>query len=245
VIFNRDIRDFQVALFAFDIDEQFFTLFGEEWQTTEGAEGWLLHNKNRLYLRLYTFVDSVLERHFEGKRGFRDPVIIYGNIKEGHFNIHPGTNRVVLKKLLPEVKQIGWVVDPRCNHRNEYSEFFNNIQPLVRNEEGNNRVTWQTHHRTGRGGEDQYDFSLTTDRYVGHADYDTPKRRDEWKKLCRKTGFSCFVNNKYIIDIGIPQSSVDKFDIQNITGIYQLFLHYFFGYDLGRWDKLHFRRRVL
>ena len=192
MIYNREARDFQVALFAFDVDEKFYSHFPENWQTTASTEGWLRHNKNRIYLRLWTFIDSVLERHMLGQRGFRDPVVVYGDLEKQHFNVHPGTNRIVLKKLLPEVRLVAWLVDPRCTSRSQYADYFNNIKPLVRDRQGNNRILWQAQHRTNRGEgvEDVYDFSLTSDIYLGNtSEYDTAERRESWAKIKQSTGF--------------------------------------------------------
>jgi len=250
VIYNSKVRDFQKAIFAFDIDDKFFTYFPENWQHQGGAEGWLLHNRERIYVRLYVFIDSVLERHIRGQIGFRDPVIIWGNIKEGHFNIHPGMNRIVLKMCLPEVRQIGWVIDPTCNHRNEYKDIFNNIQPIKRNKQNNKRILWQAHHRTGRRTpqgilcEDQYDFSLTSDIYVADPIYDTPERKQKWSELSNKTGFSVYINDKYIYDIGTPQTPNCKYNVQTIQGIYQLFLWYFFGVQPTVWPTHYYSRKI-
>lgn len=240
MIYNREARDFQVALFAFDVDEKFYSHFPENWQTTASTEGWLRHNKNRIYLRLWTFIDSVLERHMLGQRGFRDPVVVYGDLEKQHFNVHPGTNRIVLKKLLPEVRLVAWLVDPRCTSRSQYADYFNNIKPLVRDRQGNNRILWQAQHRTNRGEgvEDVYDFSLTSDIYLGNtSEYDTAERRESWAKIKQSTGFSCYVNGKYLYDIGNSQAGYNIFTIE---GVYQLFLHYFFGYPLSKWKTHYF-----
>ena len=245
MIYDRTARDFQVGIFAFDVDDKFFSWFGKDWQTTQGAEGWLRHNKPRVYLRLWTFIDSVLERHNSGQRGFRDPVIIYGDLEKQHFNVHPGTNRIVLKKLLPEVRLVGWVVDPRCTNRSQYKPYFNNIQPIARDKQGNNQILWQAHHRSGRGKgvQDVYDFSLTSDIYLGADTYDTPKRKLEWQKIRKTTGFSVYVNNKYFYDIGTPQGN-HAYEIKTVEGVYQLFLHYFFGYPLTKWKTHYFRKKI-
>lgn len=247
MIFNSQVRDFQAGIFAIDIDDKFFSYFPNSWQTKAGTEGWLLHQSNRIYLRLYVFIDSVL------KTGFKDPIVVYSDIEKGHFNIHPGTNRIVLKMLLPEVRLVGWVVDPRCNNRKEYSGIFNNIKPILRDKQGNKKILWQSLHRTGRhddktgnDAEDQYDFSMTSDIYLGNTKlYDTEERRQKWAELQSKAGFSCYINDKYIYDIGTPQSSVDAYDFDATAGVYQAFLHHFFGYDLNRWKKLYFRRKVI
>ena len=241
MIYNREARDFQVALFAFDVDDKFYSHFPENWQTTASTEGWLRHNKNRIYLRLWTFIDSVLERHMLGQRGFRDPVVVYGDLEKQHFNVHPGTNRIVLKKLLPEVRLVAWLVDPRCTSRSQYADYFNNIKPLVRDRQGNNRILWQAQHRTNRGEgvEDVYDFSLTSDIYLGNtSEYDTAERRESWAKIKQSTGFSCYVNGKYLYDIGNSQAGYNIFTIE---GVYQLFFHYFFGYPLSKWKTHYFK----
>ena len=68
---------------------------------------------------------------------------------------------------------------------------------------------------------------------------------NDFKFLKRETGFSCYVNDKYIYDIGTPQSSVDAYEFDTTAGIYQAFLHHFFGYELTKWNKLHFRRKII
>lgn len=246
MIFNSQVRDFQQGIFAFDIDDKFFTYFPNSWQTKAGAEGWLLHQRNRIYLRLYVFIDSVLERHYSGKIGFKDPVVIWSNIEKGHFNIHPGTNRVVLKMLLPEVRMVGWVVDPSCYNRNEYKGIFNNIQPIKRGKDNNKKILWQALHRTGRDdpksqreAEDQYDFSMTSDIYLGNELYDTKDRKRNWEYMQKQYGFSCYIGDKFIYDIGTPSA---KYDFDTTAGIYQAFLHHFFDFPLERWDNLYFRR---
>jgi len=244
VIYSRWAPAFRAGIFAFDVDTKFIGLCGE-WQTTQGAEGWLHHNENRIYLRLYVFIDSVLERHRSGKLGFRDPIIVYGDLEKQVFNIHPGTNRIILKKVLPEVRLVGWVVDPRCTNRMQYAPYFNNIKPILRDRQGNNLIKWIALHRSGRGEgvADIYDFSLSTDVYLGADTYDTPERKLEWQKIRKTTGFSIYVNNKYFYDIGTPQGN-HAYEIITVEGVYQLFLHYFFGYPLTKWKTHYFRKKI-
>ena len=243
MIYNNNYRDFQVGIFAIDIDEKFFSYFPKKWQHAKAAESWLRHNEHRIYLRLWTFIDSVLERHNNGKMGFRDPIIVWSNIETKEFNIHPGANRILLKMLLPEVRQVGWVIDSTCASRDQYKGIFNNIKEIQRDNQGNNLILWNAHHRTGRGGTDQYDFSLVSDKYLGNSTYDTHERRDRWLKIRRRKGFACYVNDKFIYNIGEPKFD-DKYNITTPMGIYQLFLHYFFGYSLDRWKTKYFRRKL-
>jgi len=239
MIYNAQIRDFQFAVFACDIDEKFFTHFGEDWLDVAGAEGWLRHNRKRIYLRAYVFCDSVLERHHQRKMGFKDPVIIWGQIKTGTFSVHPGNNRIILKMLLPEVRQVGWIVDNTCHSRKQYEGIFNNIQPLVRNERGDRKLIWQMQHRSNVGGEDQYHQHLNTDTYLGNKEFDTVQRAQKWTQLTKTRGFGCYIGDKFHYNIGKPNAN---YDFHNIAGIYQAFLHHFFDFSYDKWDELYFRR---
>ncbi len=244
MIYSRLDRDFQQTVFAFDVDDNFYSYFPEDHYAPQGAEGWLRHNANRIYLRLYVFIDSVLERHNNGQMGFRDPIVIWGNYKKGTFNIHPGLNRVVLKMLLPEVRMVGWVVDSTCDSRDDYKHIFSNIQPIQRDEHGNRKILWISHHRTdrmnqytGKEQEDQYDFALNTDIYLGNKSYDTELRKDKWKELQKTRGFGCFIRpHHHLVDIGTPQAN---YLIKGVPGVYQAFLHHFFDYPFSKWEKLY------
>ena len=127
MIYNQNRRFFQWTEFAFDIDEKFYSYFPANWLHTAGAEAWLRHNERRIYLRLYVFVDSVLERYNNGQLGFKDPVIVWSNLKDKEFAVHPGKNRIILKMLLPEVRMVGWIMDNSgVRSRHEYEGIFNN-----------------------------------------------------------------------------------------------------------------------
>ena len=239
MIYNAEYKPFQFGLFACDIDSRFYDHVRPDWLPSHGAEAWLKHNRNRIYLRAYVFCDSVLERHRNGQMGFKDPVIIWANKEKGEFTVHPGQNRIILKMLLPEVRMVGWVRDENCRSRKEYEGIFNNIQPIVRDKDGNRAIIWQTLHRRGFGGEDQYHEALNTDTYLGNRVLDTNERRKKWAELTKTKGFSCKVNGKYFYDIGKPTA---EYDFENIAGIYQAFLHHFHNFPYNYWDKLYFRR---
>jgi len=239
MIYSAGFKPYEFALFACDIDSRFYEHFRPDWLAPRGAEAWLRHNRNRIYLRAYVFCDSVLERHKNGQMGFQDPVIIWADKEKGEFTIHPGQNRIILKMLLPEVRMVGWVRDDNCRSRKEYSGIFNNIQPLVRDKNGNRLVTWQTLHRSNVGGEDQYHEALTSDTYLGNRIHDTDERKEKWAQLQKTQGFSCRVNGTHFYNIGKPTA---EYDFENIAGIYQAFLHHFHNFSYSKWDKLHFRR---
>jgi hypothetical protein len=141
--------------------------------------------------------------------------------------------------LLPEVRMVGWVLDNTVRSRQAYKGIFNNIQPIVRDENGNRRLLWQMQHRSNVGGEDQYHQALATDTYLGNVEHDTPMRKQNWSELQKERGFSCYVGDKYYYDIGKPTA---KYDFENIAGIYQAFLHHFFDFPYSKWDRLYFRR---
>ena len=87
-------------------------------------------------------------------------------------------------------------------------------------------------HRSGFGGEDQYHLSLTTDTYLGNKILDTPKRQ-KWAELCETKGFGIYTGNKYWYDIGKAEAN---YNVLNIAGIYQCFLHHFHNFPtaIGR-----------
>ena len=238
MIYSGKHKDYEICVFACDIDELFYSHMKPDWLTKVGAKGWLSHNAHRVYLRAFVFCDTVLERHKNGQMGFKDPVIIWANKEKGLFSVHPGQNRIILKMLLPEVRMVGWVVDNTVHSRTEYNGIFNNIKPIVRDKDGNRKLLWQMQHRSNVPGEDQYHQALATDTYLGDQQYDTESRKHKWEWLQHERGFSCYVGNKYYYDIGRPTA---KYDFDNIAGIYQAFLHHFFDYPYEKWDKLYFK----
>ena len=239
MIYNQNRRFFQWTEFAFDIDEKFYSYFPANWLHTAGAEAWLRHNERRVYLRLYVFVDSVLERYNNGQLGFKDPVIVWSNLKDKEFAVHPGKNRIILKMLLPEVRMVGWIMDNSgVRSRHEYEGIFNNIQPIVREADNNRQIRWQTQHRTHQGGEDQYHMALLNDTYLGNREHDTDERRKNWEQVCKTKGFGCYINDTFYYNIGSPQANY-RFD--NIAGIYQVFLHHFFDFPFDKWETHHFQ----
>lgn len=240
MIYDHNYKAYQWTTFACDIDDKFYSYFPDGIADGGGAEGWLLHNQRRIYLRLYVFIDSVLTRHHEGQLGFKDPVIIWSNWHEKRFSIHPGKNRVVLKMLLPEVRMVGWIMDNSAIlSRNRYNNIFNNVQPLVRGKDNNRQVKWQTQHRTVKG-EDQYHMALLNDTYLGNHEHDTPHRRKAWDIVSREKGFGCYVGDRFFYNIGKPEANY-KFD--NVAGIYQVFLHHFFDYPFSKWET-HFFQEI-
>ena len=241
MIYNPKYNAYQWTEFAFDVDDKFYSYFPDGIADGGSAEGWLRHQQRRIYLRLYVFVDSVLTRHNAGKLGFKDPIIVWSNIKTGQFSIHPGKNRIVLKMLLPEVRMVGWVMDNSAiTSRKAYNNIFNNIQPLVRDKEGNRQIKWQTQHRTV-GGEDQYHMALLNDTYLGNHEHDTPKRRQKWDELCKTRGFGCYVHDHFFYNIGNPQAN---YSFDNVAGIYQVFLHHFFDYPFSKWERHYFQEII-
>ena len=243
MIYEQGTSDYQFTMFACDVDDKLFKHMRPNWLPQRGAETWLTHNKNRIYLRAYVFCDTVLGRHNSGKMGFKDPVIIWCNLEKKRFTVHPGQNRIILKSILPEVRQVGWVIDNtqrpigNCG-RNQYHKYFSNIKEIQRGPAGNRQILMQMDHRSGFGGEDQYHLSLNTDTYLGNNEFDTEERKLAWRKACETKGFSCYVNGKYHYDIGNPTA---KYDFKNIAGIYQVFLHHFFDFPYSKWDTLFFK----
>lgn len=204
---------------------------------------WLERQKDRIHLRLFTFVESVLNQ------GFLDPVIIWGNIKEGTMRIHPGVNQFILYSLIkdqiisPRKKKYdlnGWVVDFNCNHRDEYQGIFKDIKPLERNEDGNNNMIWKVDHRTTPDGEDQYEFSPSGRKHMGNIYYKGTEDRWNYKLEAHK-GFGCWYKGKKFYDIG--RNDPIQYEIKKIAGVYQLFLEHFFDWNPDIWQEKHYESR--
>lgn len=240
MIYEQGNQDYQFTMFACDVDEKLFSHMRPKWLPQRGAETWLTHNRKRVYLRAYVFCDTVLERHNDGYMGFRDPVILWCNLEKQYFSVHPGQNRIILKYLLPDVRQVAWVIDNTQlgGSRKQYEKYFNNIKPIIRGPDDEKLIPMQMQHRTGFGGEDQYHLALSTDTYLGDKLYDTEERKAAWKEACKTKGFGCSVNGKFFYDIGRP---VANYDFMNVAGIYQAFLHHFFDFPYSYWDKLYFK----
>lgn len=228
---------YRAAIFKCDADEKMTKL--NLFPNPHKVASWLDHNKTRYKWRLYFFIDSVL------REGFLNPVVFWGNIKEGTYQIHPGVNRLHLKSVLPFLDLRAWIVDFNCDSHQEYKDIFTNVRPLPRGPKNNRSIAWKADHRFGAGLtglEDQYEFLLPDDLFVTRIPIKDKWLHQKWDHISREKGFSCFdENGKYHYDIGTPGVK-DKFRIHRVEGVYQLMLHYFFDYPFHTWDKLYFRR---
>jgi hypothetical protein len=229
-IFEVSMRNFPTANFKELNSGQFVPL-------------WLNRNRDRIHLRLFTFVESVLNQ------GFLDPVIIWGNIKEGTMRIHPGTNMFTLYSLIKDQKRTphkkkydlnGWVVDFNCNHRDEYQGILEDIKPIPRDADGNRNMEWFVDHRTTPNGEDQYELSPSGRHLPGNIYYFGTKDRWEYKQESHR-GFGCWYKGVKFYDIG--RNNPIQYEINTVSGIYQLFLEHFFDWNPDIWQEKHYESR--
>ena len=227
MIYDTTDIPFRAAIFEVDIREFNPTGF------TEHNKGvyvpmWLERQRNRLYLRLFVFVQDVL------KWGFKEPIIIWGNLEKQTMRIHPGVNRFILNSVLNDLPHLtkthrnplkGWVIDWGCSHRNEYEHIFDSIKPIPRDTKGNLNMLWKVDHRVTVDKEDQYEFSPQGENYIG--DLDNADFKKAWTyKLESHRGFGCWFNGKKFYDIGRNQPI--QYEINRVAGVYQLFLKHFF-----------------
>ena len=229
-IFEVSMRDFPTANF-------------KELNSGAYVPIWLERQEERIHLRLFTFIESVLNQ------GFRDPCIIWSDIKSGKMRIHPGVNQFILYDLIkdqiitPRKKKYdlnGWVIDFNCQHRDEYLGIFENIKPLPRDENGNNNLKWKLDHRTTPNGEDQYEFSPKRSLYLGDVYYMGTKERWEYKQEAHR-GFGCWYRGEKFYDIG--GNDPIQYEINTVSGIYQLFLKHFFDWNPDIWQEKYYESR--
>ena len=149
--------------FACDVDDAILLPFRDSvFCSQEFVRMWLERQKNRMYLRCYVFVDSVL------KRGFIDPIQLWADKEKDEFCVHPGVNRLYLKAAMPNLRLVAWVLDKSIKDRNEYKGVFDNIKPIIRDKNGNRILNWISSHRTAPNASDQYDFALRDESYPGN-----------------------------------------------------------------------------
>ena len=229
-IFEVSMRDFPTANF-------------KELNSGAYVPIWLERQEERIHLRLFTFIESVLNQ------GFRDPCIIWSDIKSSKMRIHPGVNQFILYDLIkdqiitPRKKKYdlnGWVIDFNCQHRDEYLGIFENIKPLPRDENGNNNLKWKLDHRTTPNGEDQYEFSPKRSLYLGDVYYMGTKERWEYKQEAHR-GFGCWYRGEKFYDIG--GNDPIQYEINTVSGIYQLFLKHFFDWNPDIWQEKYYESR--
>lgn len=219
--------------FACDVDDAILLPFRDSvFCSQEFVRMWLERQKNRMYLRCYVFVDSVL------KEGFIDPIQLWADKEKDEFCVHPGVNRLYLKAAMPNLRLVAWVLDKSIKDRNEYKGVFDNIKPIIRDKNGNRILNWISSHRTAPNASDQYDFALRDESYPGNRlNMDTDKRRSEWEKVSKVKGFGVECEgNTYTM--GTP-SNIYKVD--NIIGIYQLVLLHFFNIQ-SMSPEIYYRR---
>ena len=139
VIYDVTTIPFQAAVFEVNM-RNFPTANFKELNSGSFVPIWLERQRDRIHLRLFTFVESVLNM------GFIEPVIIWSDIKSGKMRIHPGVNQFILYNLVKDQKITihkkyydlkGWVVDFNCQSRNEYLGIFEDIKHIPRDENGN------------------------------------------------------------------------------------------------------------
>jgi len=211
---------------------------------------WLSRQQHRIYLRLFVFIKHVLQW------GFREPIIIWGNLEKQTMRIHPGVNRFILNSVLKDLPHLtkthkplkGWVIDWTCSHRDEYKYIFDDIKPIPRDPNGDLNMTWKVDHRTTVNPiypsdtfEDQYEFSPFGEFYLGNIENKELKK--EWiHKLESQQGFGCCYKGKKIYDIG--RNNPIQYEINRVAGIYQLFLKHFFDVNENHFTTKYYERIV-
>lgn len=236
MIYDTTDIPFRAAIFEVGINDWNPTNFTEHTEA-KYVPLWLSRQQHRIYLRLFVFVHDVLQW------GFKEPIVIWGNLEKQTMRIHPGVNRYIFNSVLKDLPHLtkrhkplkGWVIDWTCSHRDEYKYIFDDIKPIPRDENGDLNMTWKVDHRTTGDPiyqsvelSDQYEFSPLGENYLG--DIDTSSMKKEWiYKLEAHRGFGCCFNGKKIYDIG--RNNPIQYEINLVAGIYQLFLKHFFDVD--------------
>jgi len=249
MIYDTTTIPFRAAIFEVDIKEFDPAGFVEH---REGvyAPLWLKRQQHRIYLRLFVFVNDVL------KWGFKEPIIIWGSLEKQTMRIHPGVNRYIFNTVLKDLPHLhhhpplkGWVIDWNCSHRNEYKHIFKNIKPIRRDKNGDLNMLWKVDHRTtvdpmnstGEQFEDQYEFSPFGDNYLGNLDNSELKKQWTYKLESHK-GFGCWYDGKKFYDIG--RNKPIQYEINQVAGVYQLFLKHFFDVNENHFTTKYYERRV-
>ena len=239
VIYDVTTIPFQAAVFEVNM-RNFPTANFKELNSGAFVPIWLERQKERIHLRLFTFIESVLAQ------GFREPVVIWSNIKSGKMRIHPGVNQFILYNLIKDQKSTihnkhydlnGWVVDFNCQHRNEYLGIFEDIKPIERDKHGNNNLEWKLDHRTTPDGEDQYEFAPKRAFYLGDVYYKGTEERWKYKQEAHR-GFGCWYNGEKFYNIG--GNDPIQYEIKTVSGIYQLFLQHFFDWNPDIWQEKYY-----
>ena len=209
------------CFFACDVDEKMLVPCRDSvYWSKSFVKPWLDRQSTRFYLRLFVFIDSVIEN------GFVDPVVVWANKQKDEFWVHPGLNRVFLKDALPEKRLVAWVLDNTVAGRHEYKDTFSNVKPIVRDKNGNRLINWIAQHRTAPNASDQYDFALRADKYLGDTEFnDTEERRQRWFNL-KDYGFGIRCEKEYY-EIG--NAGNHWYEVENVVGVYQLALDRFFA----------------
>ena len=233
MIYDTTDIPFRAAIFEVGINDWNPANFTEHTEA-KYVPMWLTRQRHRIYLRLFVFVHDVLQW------GFKEPIVIWGNLEKQTMRIHPGVNRYIFNTVLKDIPHLtkrhnplkGWVIDWTCSHRDEYKYIFDDIKPIPRDSEGNLNMVWKVDHRTSVDPndpvlrcEDQYEFSPQGENYLGVLDNKWLK--DQWKyKLEAHRGFGCWYEGKKHYDIG--RNTPIQYEINRVAGIYQLFFKHFF-----------------
>ncbi len=242
VIYDVTSIPFQAAIFEVNM-RNFPTANFKELNSGEFVPIWLERQKNRIHLRLFTFIESVLNQ------GFQEPAIIWSDIKKGTMRIHPGVNQFILYNLIKDKKITvhkkyydlkGWVIDFNCQNRNEYLGIFEDIKPLERDKNQNLNMLWEVNHRTTPDGEDQFEISPKRDFYIGDIYYHGTGDRWKYKQESHR-GFGCWYKGEKFYDIG--GNDPIQYEIHTVSGIYQLFLEHFFDWTPDIWQEKYYESR--
>lgn len=226
MIYDTTEIQFRAAIFEVDMDN-FNPIGFTEHREARVVPVWLDKQQHRIYLRLFVFIHDILAW------GFKEPVIIWGNLEKQTMRVHPGVNRLILNSVLEDLPHLtkrhkplkGWVIDWNCSHRDEYKDIFKNRRSIPRDEKGNLNMLWKVDHRTQAGAEDQYEFSPRGDNYLG--DLDSKWLKNQWiYKLESHKGFGCWYQGKKFYDIG--RNNPIQYEINRVAGVYQLFFKHFF-----------------
>jgi len=241
MIYNTRDIPFRAAIFEVGIEKFNPTGFTEH-TTGAAVPMWLERQQHRVYLRLFVFVHDVLQW------GFKEPIIIWGNLEKQEMRMHPGVNRFILNSVLKDLPHLtkhhrdplkAWVIDWNCSHRDEYKHIFEDIQPIARDKRGDRNMKWLVDHRTTWRMEDQYEFSPLGENYLG--DLDSKWLKKIWKyKLESHKGFGCWYGGKKFYDIG--RNNPIQYEINRVAGVYQLFLKHFFDANEDHFTTKYYER---
>ena len=183
------------------------------------VKGWWNRQQDRLDIRLYAFCKNVIDN------GFVDPIILWYSDQKNEFAIHPGMNRIALNNVL-NYNMKAWVISYDIKDYKRLGRVFPGITKLQLDEWGNRDIQLTAQHRTDNR---LYEIVFKRDRIL--PTLRNPHNFAEWTEAQCMTGFHIWHKGQFIATVG-NATDIDHWEVDNVSGIYELALKYFFNYGV-------------